>query len=102
MDLPCNMAVYAPSISIFFFSQFPTAPPYLLAPTFVYRLSLGFISSMTSVPLAAEMKLPAKKSPTRFANKSHLIHIARQLWKEDCFEYQKLTNVQNAVTGSEE
>jgi hypothetical protein len=57
---------------------------------------------MTSVPLAAEMKLPAKKRPTRFANKSHLLHFARQLWKEDWFEYQKLTNVQNAVTGSEE
>lgn len=53
-------------------------------------------------PLAAEMKLPAKKRPTRFANKSHLLHFERQLWKEDWFEYQKLTNVQNAVTGSEE
>ena len=26
MDLPCNMAVYAPSLSIFLLSQFPTAP----------------------------------------------------------------------------
>jgi hypothetical protein len=34
-------------------------------------------------PLAEEVKLPAKKRPTRFANKSHLLHFARQLWKED-------------------
>ena len=27
MDLPCNMTVYAPSLSIFLLSQFPTAPP---------------------------------------------------------------------------
>jgi hypothetical protein len=33
-------------------------------------------------PLAAEMGLPAKKRPTRFANKSHLLHFAGQLWKE--------------------
>jgi hypothetical protein len=26
MDPPCNMAVYAPSLSIFLLSQFPTAP----------------------------------------------------------------------------
>jgi hypothetical protein len=38
-------------------------------------------------PLAAEMGLPAKKRPTRFANKSHLLHFARQLWKEDWFGY---------------
>jgi hypothetical protein len=28
-------------------------------------------------PLAEELKMPAKKRPTRFANKSHLLHFAR-------------------------
>jgi hypothetical protein len=41
MDLPCNMAVYAPSLSIFLLSQFPTAPLYLPAPTLVQVLVLS-------------------------------------------------------------
>jgi hypothetical protein len=39
-------------------------------------------------PLVPEMGLPAKKRSTRFANKSHLLHFAGQLWKEDWFGYQ--------------
>jgi hypothetical protein len=57
MDLPYNMAVFAPSLSIFLLSQFLTAPPNLPAPTLVYRSSPGFISSMTSVSLDLFMGL---------------------------------------------
>ena len=32
MDLPCNMAVYAPSLSIFLLSQFPPSPSFYLPP----------------------------------------------------------------------
>jgi hypothetical protein len=41
MDLPCNMAVYAPSLFIFLLSQFPTAPLYLPVPTLVQVLVLS-------------------------------------------------------------
>jgi hypothetical protein len=57
MDLTYNMAVYAPSLSIFLLSQFQTVHPIFPAPTLVRRSSPGFISSMTNVPLDLFMRL---------------------------------------------
>jgi hypothetical protein len=38
-------------------------------------------------PLKEELKMPERKRARRYANRNHLLHFARQLWKVDWFEY---------------
>lgn len=40
-------------------------------------------------PLKSELKMPERKQESRYANRNHLYHFARQLWMVDGFVYLK-------------
>lgn len=39
-------------------------------------------------PLRKELNMPERKRKRRYANKHHLYHFARQLWKVDWWKYE--------------